>query len=197
MSYLKTLTVIAIFVGGSMAIAQDHRPLPPTFPRASNATQTPGSPTISDPATASQSVPPVQDVGPTAPGLVPSNSGIFSGPGNTQISGRFYNQNPLAGFGNHRTSKRERELNKKIREFIEAVRGAADTQSEANATRDLRGSLAELFDERVKRRENEIDALKKRLQELQTKNEERKKKKDEIVDLKLKSIVNEAKGFGF
>ena len=99
--------------------------------------------------------------------------------------------------GFRRMTKAERELNQKVRKFLAEVKQADDSQAEAAATKNLRETLVKLFDERMKHREKEIESLKKRLQELQSKNNARKNKRDEIVDLKLKSMVNEAKGFGF
>jgi hypothetical protein len=101
------------------------------------------------------------------------------------------------GSNTYGISQAERKLMSEITSSANAVAKAENSRAEENETKKLRESLAKLFDERIKRREHEIEALEKRFQDLKTKNEERKRKKDEIVDLKLKSVINEAKGFGF
>jgi len=77
------------------------------------------------------------------------------------------------------------------------VRDADDSDTERKAVGELKKSLEEMFDEKIKLREKEIESLEKRLKDLQDKNDERKQKKDEIVDLKLRTLINEVKGFGF
>ena len=89
------------------------------------------------------------------------------------------------------------KLQREIQQYTEAIAQAADKKSEEAAAKDLKNSLNALFDERMKHRETEIEKLEKRLKDLRRKHDERMQRKNEIVDLKYKTIINKIKGFDF
>ncbi|MDB4533868.1 hypothetical protein N9242_03280 [Vicingaceae bacterium] len=100
-------------------------------------------------------------------------------------------------FSNSKHSKEERELNGKLRKHVADIKAAADESSVRAVATELRETLNALFDFRMKRRQKEIEELQNRIAELKKLNEQRVSRKDEIVELKMKSVVNEAKGLGF
>ena len=87
-----------------------------------------------------------------------------------------------------------------IRQAAEAVveaRTAADDEVKAQATEKLTGLLEEYFEHDMQRREQELQEVETRLQKLRSQLQRRREMKDEIVDLQIKVVVNEAEGLGF
>jgi hypothetical protein len=84
------------------------------------------------------------------------------------------------------------------------IRGAADALLNAESDDDKKkaeANLRELLSKRfaldMERRQNELDELQKRLEKLEEQMARRREKMDEIVDLQIKVLVNEADGLGF
>ena len=74
----------------------------------------------------------------------------------------------------------------------------ADTDEERDkAESRLNEAVSGQFDLIVRSREAQIAGLQKRLETLETQLEQRKAAKEEIVDLRIKVLINEAKGLGF
>ncbi len=143
-----------------------------------------------------------QNVLPDRPALNtrPTQESVF-GPANSQgilVPGQYSRRsvNFVGGVFSGR-SKKEMQLQNDIRKFTNAVAKAKDKKSEEAASEDLKKALNDLFNERMTYREKEIEVLEKRLKELRRKHDERKQRKDEIVGLKFKTIINKIKGFDF
>ena len=74
----------------------------------------------------------------------------------------------------------------------------SDSKDErTEAKKDLAAALTDLFDVMTESREQQIDELERRLQKMREQLEERNDRKQEIVDLRLQTIVNEANGLTF
>ena len=73
----------------------------------------------------------------------------------------------------------------------------ADDAKKADLTKQLEAAVAKDFDEDMKARETELEKLETRLAKLRAQLDRRRKAKDEIIQLHLKVLVNEAEGLGF
>ena len=107
-------------------------------------------------------------------------------------------QSPNAvGFTYYQPSREEQELQGQVRELVAKIKENDDSSKEAELRTELKSLLEKVFDARLTPREKQIKALEEQLAELRNSIDERKQRKDEIVELKLKSLVNQAKGLGF
>lgn len=77
------------------------------------------------------------------------------------------------------------------------LQGAESAEDQSKATTELREALGEYFDRDMEFRQKELDEVKKGLRTMSDRLQKRAKAKDEIVDLQLQMIVNEAEGLGF
>ena len=77
------------------------------------------------------------------------------------------------------------------------LQGAESEEDESKATTELREALGEYFDRDMEFRQKELDEVKKGLVDMSDRLQKRANAKDEIVDLQLQMIVNEAEGLGF
>jgi hypothetical protein len=89
------------------------------------------------------------------------------------------------------------ELQRAIEQHSAAIRDAANDEQKAAASSELRAALAQHFEEDLKHRQQELDKVAERLEKLRAQLARRREKKDEIVDLQVKVVVNEAEGLGF
>lgn len=167
------------------------------------------SPSVPGQHPARLALPAPSSQGPGQPSGVPATN-VFPGPNSQQTAPALVTGPGNIGFGpssvvglgstsnfNVASNRISSQFNRKIRQLMMQVRDADDSDTERKAVGELKKSLEEMFDEKIKLREKEIESLEKRLKDLQDKNDERKQKKDEIVDLKLRTLINEVKGFGF
>jgi multidrug efflux pump subunit AcrA (membrane-fusion protein) len=90
-----------------------------------------------------------------------------------------------------------REAHAKLREAAEAVRDAEDGKDREQAASKLRELLEDSFAEDMKRREESLEEMKDRLNKLEEQLDRRRDKMEEIVELQMKVLVNEADGLGF
>jgi hypothetical protein len=88
-------------------------------------------------------------------------------------------------------------LGPEFEKAVEALREAEDDQARSKAEENLRDLLSKYFGEDMKRRDAELKEMAKRLKKLEEQLELRKEKMDEIVDLQMKVLVNQANGLGF
>ena len=77
------------------------------------------------------------------------------------------------------------------------LQGTASPEDEAKVTAELREALGEYFDRDMEFRQKELVEVKKGLVDMSDCLKRRADAKDEIVDLQLQMIVNEAEGLGF
>jgi hypothetical protein len=90
-----------------------------------------------------------------------------------------------------------REGHAELRKAAEAVRDAEDDEDRGQAESKLRELLEDSFDEDMERRKESLIEMESRLKKLQRQLERRREKMEEIVDLQMKVLVNEADGLGF
>jgi len=84
-----------------------------------------------------------------------------------------------------------------IKAAAEALRDADGEEAKAQATEKLKDLLDKFFEEDMGRRKEAVADLEERLQKLRAQLDRRRAKKQEIVDLQMKIVVNEADGLGF
>jgi hypothetical protein len=128
----------------------------------------------------------------------------FQVPGDPQDSRKQATEAPAAGAtfaaaaapaGGHEQSqlKVASELNGLIKQWRDAK---VDPAKQA-AMKSIRQLLERAFDRDISRREDDISEIEGRFRMLREQIEKRKKAKDDIVGLELKTILNEAEGLGF
>jgi hypothetical protein len=84
-----------------------------------------------------------------------------------------------------------------IREAAAALSQAEDDDARDEAQEKLSGLLDEYFEQDMNRREEELAAVEKRVKQLRELLERRREKKDDIINLQIDVLRNEADGLGF
>lgn len=113
-----------------------------------------------------------------------------------------------SNFGTHNSAnsdeiKLQSQTNKIVGELRKLNSASTDEEKEqADKSRGgleerLRQTLAKRFDFLVKSREQQIEALQKQIETLQNEIRKRRDAKDEIVELRVKTLLHEANGLGF
>jgi hypothetical protein len=81
--------------------------------------------------------------------------------------------------------------------LIKQLRDAKIDPAKQAAMKSIRQLLERAFDRDISRREDDVSEIEGRIRMLREQIEKRKKAKDDIVGLELKTILNEAEGLGF
>jgi hypothetical protein len=89
------------------------------------------------------------------------------------------------------------EAMNRLREAATALVEADHDDARENAERQLNELLDEYFEEDIKRREEELANVERRVKELRELLERRREKKDDIIRLQVEVLRNEADGLGF
>jgi hypothetical protein len=84
-----------------------------------------------------------------------------------------------------------------IRQAAEKLRDAKGNEARSEAEKELRDLLEQYFDDDLQSRQAELGEMEDRLAKLEKQLDRRESKKDEIVDLQVKVLVNQAEGLGF
>lgn len=84
-----------------------------------------------------------------------------------------------------------------MRRAVDVLKSAKTDEDKAKASKELASLLAKAFDRDLERREREVSDVEARVKKLREQIEKRKKAKEQIIDLRLKTITNEAEGLGF
>ncbi len=92
---------------------------------------------------------------------------------------------------------KDARFNSRTRRHVDAISKAGSKKEESKLIDELKTDLEDHFEARMDQRESQIEELQKRIEKLKSQLRERREAKDEIVELKLKTLVNEAKGLGF
>jgi hypothetical protein len=79
----------------------------------------------------------------------------------------------------------------------EAVRDAKSEEEQDEAKDNLRGLLEDVFEEDMNRRKDSLVEMESRLRKLKQQLEQRREKMEDIVELQMQVLVNEANGLGF
>lgn len=101
------------------------------------------------------------------------------------------------GTSGYRTATPSQIRNRKLRSALQSLRTAKTAEAKAKAKDAVSNLLKEQFDADLKQREKEIANVEARIQQLRDILDKRRTARDEIIQLQLKVIVNEAEGLGF
>ncbi len=117
----------------------------------------------------------------------PAGGGMLGGiaPGGLGMGGQIYDP-----YAHH-------ELAAPLQPVLQRLRDAADDEQKKAIKAELSKILADYFDRDLKWRANEIQSIEQRVDRLRTQLEQRQQAKDEILQLQLKVLENEAAGLGF
>ena len=105
-----------------------------------------------------------------------------------------YERYGMARFGGNRRPLR---IDRMIGQMVADIRDATTDEARADATNRLREMLDQYFEQDMKVRAKELEGVAARVEKLQTQLDRRREKKQEIVDLQVKVLLNEAEGLGF
>jgi hypothetical protein len=97
----------------------------------------------------------------------------------------------------HPMSREEMQEFEAFHRAVEKLKSAKNDADKTSATTELSKMLEKSFERDLERREHEIAQVEARVKKLRDQIEKRKKAKDDIINLRLKTIVNEADGLGF
>jgi chromosome segregation ATPase len=86
---------------------------------------------------------------------------------------------------------------KALQTAVEKLRTAKEGPEKEAATKEVMQQLEKSFTSDLERREQEVSEIESRVKKLRDQIEKRKKAKDEIISLRLKTIINETQGLGF
>ncbi len=90
-----------------------------------------------------------------------------------------------------------RALNARLAPVLQRLRDAGDDQEKEAIQGQLSSILEDYFERDLQRRTSEIDAIEQRVQRLRDQLEQRQQAKEEILQLQLRVLENEAAGLGF
>jgi len=97
----------------------------------------------------------------------------------------------------HPISEEEIQEFKALHQAVKNLKTAKNDAEKTSATNEISQVLEKWFKRDLERRENQISEIETRVKKLRDQIDKRKKAKDEIINLRLKTIVNEANGLGF
>jgi hypothetical protein len=177
--------VLAVVVGsgGAITLAWAQQPAPPAAP-AAPATR---------PAVATEDTPPTATAGPNGPDREDrlersQDPGVWDA--------RTYAPRAMGEFGRSRRRMRVGQM-KGLQGAVEKLKTAKEGPEKEAATKELTQLLDKSFTRDLERREHEVAEIETRIKKLREQIDKRKKAKDEIINLRLKTIVNETQGLGF
>jgi hypothetical protein len=162
--------------------------LPAAEPRAARLPdlQPPAEPGAAEPAD-----PPAAPDVPEPPAAFGGSFGVGvgrAGLGGFNLRGRHHN---------HARSEAEIKELEALRQAIGKLKSAKNETEKATLSKQISQLLDKSFERDMQRREKQISDVEARVKKLRDQIEKRKKAKDDIVSLRLKTIVNEADGLGF
>jgi hypothetical protein len=117
-----------------------------------------------------------------------------SGPGHPFLMNRHGRQ---PRFGGPLMSEDEIQEHQALEQAVGSLKSAKSDAEKTNATNEISKILEKWFKRDLERRERQVAEIETRVKKLQDQIEKRKKAKDEIITLQLKTMVNEAEGLGF
>jgi hypothetical protein len=97
----------------------------------------------------------------------------------------------------HPMSHEEMQAFEAFHQAVEKLKSAKNDADKTNATNEISKLLEKSFQRDLERRERQVAEVEARVKKLRDQIEKRKKAKDDILNLRLKTIVNEADGLGF
>jgi hypothetical protein len=99
--------------------------------------------------------------------------------------------------GSHAVSHGTEDAVSAMRTAAAKLRDAEGDEAKSKAEEQLRELLNKYFEDDMKRRQAELKEMESRLRKLHEQLERRAEKMDEIIDLQVKVLVNQADGLGF
>jgi hypothetical protein len=90
----------------------------------------------------------------------------------------------------------EQRLQSAIEAFLQA-KESENTEAQAEARKQLATTIENYFDADLQRRQQELEQVEMRVRKLRAQLEQRRAKKQELVDLQMQVILNEADGMRF
>jgi hypothetical protein len=97
----------------------------------------------------------------------------------------------------HPMSREEIQEFEAFHRAIEKLKSAKSDADKTSATNELSKMLEKSFQRDLERREHEVAQVEARVKKLRDQIDKRRKAKEDILSLRLKTIVNEADGLGF
>ncbi|HXY36278.1 MAG TPA: hypothetical protein VEI07_18725 [Planctomycetaceae bacterium] len=142
---------------------------------------------------------PIPGEAPDAPDAPePPHIGGFGGPHGGMGMGGMGMSFGRGRFGGRRGNRRaEREEIEALHQAVEKLRTAKTDAEKKTAAVEVSKLLEKSFQRDMEWREKQVSEVEARVKKLRDQIEKRKKAKDEIISLRLKTIVNEAEGLGF
>jgi hypothetical protein len=202
-------TVFVILIGGAclLTIAWAQTPEAAKGPANDSGARTKHAVRVSDDAQPVPAQPPEARprAVPAEPGMPAPPSGFsFGGEGGGEwgVSGAGHpflmNRHARHGrFGGPLMSEEEIQEHQALEQAVGSLKSAKSDAEKTNATNEISKILEKWFKRDLERREKQIAEIEARVKKLQEQIAKRKKAKDEIINLQVKTIVNEAEGLGF
>ncbi|MEK6263069.1 MAG: hypothetical protein AABP62_31195 [Planctomycetota bacterium] len=85
----------------------------------------------------------------------------------------------------------------KLHEAMHLLKTGTDDAAKKKATDAIQEQLAKQFERDLSQREKELTAVEERVKSLRQQLDKRKTAKDDIISLRLKTLINNAEGLGF
>jgi hypothetical protein len=104
---------------------------------------------------------------------------------------------PMARPVFRRIPEEESQEMEAFHQALSKLKSAKDDAAKTSATKELSQSLEKLFQRDLEQREHQVTEIETRVKKLRDQIEKRKKAKDDILSLHLKTIINESVGLGF
>lgn len=115
----------------------------------------------------------------------------------TVVTGHYFNPSHPFATTIRGSSPEEQKLVVQTQQLLQKLREGDEENDEDELKSKLRDVLVEHFDLRMSKREEELEKLEERLDKLRDELSNRRSAKNDIVDLRHQSLVNEAQGLGF
>jgi hypothetical protein len=84
-----------------------------------------------------------------------------------------------------------------IDQLVKQLGEAEDSTKKSEITKQLESEVAKFFDSDMEQRETDLKNLEERVKKLNAQLDRRRKAKDDIIQLQVKVLINEAEGLGF
>jgi hypothetical protein len=195
MNKLLQRALLLIVLSGGYLLTQVWAQTPETKPTLGPQAHTEAQPG----ETAGASAPAATAAPPAPPRRPPSPAEAFGRRGGMGHRGMGMGMGMMRGRGpfQHPMSEEEMQEFEALSQAVEKFKTAKNDAEKTSATNEISQVLEKWFKRDLGRRENQISEIETRVKKLRDQIEKRKKAKDEIINLRLKTIVNEANGLGF
>jgi hypothetical protein len=94
-------------------------------------------------------------------------------------------------------SEEEMQESDALHQAVDKLKSAKSDAEKTSATKEISQLLEKLFQRDLEHREHQVTEIEARVKKLRDQIEKRKKAKDDILTLHLKTIINESEGLGF